>query len=820
MCRAILPPAVPLLVLSGLYLISLGCGGLPASNLQLSAQSIGPVGAISVSISPQNAVLSAGSSLQFTVTSRGPSTTDLEWRVNGVPGGNSASGTISQSGLYTAPQSVNSNVVLVVAVTSKTGPNEAGSATVSVMPELAPIAVSLTPGVARLYTSHAQQFTAIVEGTTNQGISWAVDGNEGGNSSVGTISSTGIYTAPVSEPDAPSVTVTATSSYDTGSSAAAAVTIVADPAPVTAPATTWKPTVLGVPWASDFVTIAANQINVKTDARLTVKAKGDGITDDTAAIRAAIQLASSTGGGMVYFPASNYKIVTPSAPSGAVKGSPLVVPSRVILRGDSSATSRIFVNDPQAGSETDWTGTWGGIDFQGASLSGMTDLGVYASNSSSPCALLWNRGSSGMSELFFNNLSVGLGNCRPFWLEATNDLLIQDSAIDSTNSLNSGNASQCGPVYVAGNTNVSFLKNAVTYHFGRLHMENNTNLLMQGNTVIRDALNKNMDDGTAVESGGVELSFSQNIQVLDNTIKTLNASSDETGDGEAIMSQQSTVPDVLDAGSANAITSTTLTDTSALWGPVTESRLAQYPGAVVILTGNGTGEWRTIEGVNTSTKTVTLNKPWNPVPGVGSLYSIFSWTLMNATIQGNTLIDNPNGILLYDGCYGCNVQNNTLTNSRGILLRVVDELLNSPLYPEGRRVHEVAINDSILNNTVSNTSGVRPAYIALDTEAFDPNSYSGMGMIDVQVGGNVVKPYSPSPSLTYKPGPTEITQEGLFPCFLFGPAVVKAPVTTVFQNINFWNNSQSASVTYDTYFLQFTTNACVTPSPSPAGNAP
>ena len=133
------------------------------------------------------------------------------------------------------------------------------------------------------------------------------------------------------------------------------------------------------------------------------------------------------------------------------------------------------------------------------------------------------------------------------------------------------------------------------------------------------------------------------------------------------------------------------------------------------------------------TKTLTLDQPWSPVPEVGSLYSIFVWTLMDANIQGNKLIDNPNGIVLWDGCYDCTVQNNTLTNSRGIILRTVDESLNPSLYPEGRRVHQMAIKNKILNNTVSNTSGLRPAYIALDTEAFEKNSYRGAGMIDIQV---------------------------------------------------------------------------------------
>ena len=226
MYRVTLPPAVPLLVLSGLYLISLGCGGLPSGKLPLPAPTNASAGAVSVSISPQTAALGAGNSLQFTATSSGPPTADLEWLADGVPGGNSASGTISRSGLYTAPQQVTSNATIVIAVSNKTTPTKTSSATVTVLSGLAPITVSLAPGVASLNPSQTQQFTATVKGTTNQGVSWFVNGNEGGNSSVGTISSTGTYTAPLSAPAVPSVTITAMSTYDTASSATAAVTII------------------------------------------------------------------------------------------------------------------------------------------------------------------------------------------------------------------------------------------------------------------------------------------------------------------------------------------------------------------------------------------------------------------------------------------------------------------------------------------------------------------------------------------------------------------------------------------------------------------
>jgi parallel beta-helix repeat protein len=744
----------------------------------------------------------------------GASNKQVIWSINGMQGGNTTVGTINASGLYSSPSVLPSPNAVDVTAASVAEPSISTTALITLYNPV-PSVTSVTPS-----KISAGAFKLTLNG--HNFVAGAQVWFGGGPLPTTFKSSTQLVATGVATQPGNAQVLVNNPQPGSASSVEALNVQVAAPQPVTAAPTalqtSWNPAVLGVSWASDFTTIAANQIDVKKDPRLKVKAAGDGVTDDTPAIRAAIQLASSSGGGMVYFPTGDYKIVTPS---NSARANPLVVPSRVILRGVSATTSRLFVNNTYPASETDGTWTWGGISLQGSSLSGMTDLGVYAvTSSTSPCALLWNRGSKRVSKLFFNNLDVHLGNSRSFWFEGTVNLLVQHSRFDSTASHNTGNSSQYGPISIMGNSNVSFLNNMITYHFGRLHMSNNSNLLMQRNTLIRDAENKDMEDGTAVESGGVELSFGQNIQVLDNTIQTLNAPLGEAGDGEAILSQQSTIRNVLDSGSLTAITSTTLTDTNALWGPVTASRLAQYSEVVAILTGSAAGEWRTIRGVNTSTKTLTLSQPWDPVPEVGSLYSIFAWTLMNSTIQGNTLLDNPNGIVLYDGCYDCTVQNNKLINSRGIILRTADQLLNPSLYPESRRVHHVAIRNKILNNTVSNTSGVRPAYIALDTEAFAPNSYRGLGMIDIQIGGNIVNLYSINPIKNYLPGSTEITQEGFFPCFLFGPAPIKDPVARVFQNVTFWNNSQNVAATYAPNFLPLTTHACATPSAPQSTNKP
>jgi len=68
------------------------------------------------------------------------------------------------------------------------------------------------------------QFKATVSNTTNTGVTWKVNGVAGGNASVGTISSTGMFTAPGKVPSG-STSITATSVADTTKSASANVAV-------------------------------------------------------------------------------------------------------------------------------------------------------------------------------------------------------------------------------------------------------------------------------------------------------------------------------------------------------------------------------------------------------------------------------------------------------------------------------------------------------------------------------------------------------------------------------------------------------------------
>src|SRR5256885_14810390 len=69
------------------------------------------------------------------------------------------------------------------------------------------------------------QPTATVQNTSNTAVTWQVSGVSGGNATVGTISSSVLYTAPAVVPNPATVAVTAVSQADPTKSASAQVTI-------------------------------------------------------------------------------------------------------------------------------------------------------------------------------------------------------------------------------------------------------------------------------------------------------------------------------------------------------------------------------------------------------------------------------------------------------------------------------------------------------------------------------------------------------------------------------------------------------------------
>jgi hypothetical protein len=174
---------------------------------------------ISVMVTPPSASVAVNATQQFNATVNGSSDQNVTWGVNGSVGGNSSVGFIdSVSGLYKAPNVAPTPATVTVQATSQTTPAVTGTASVTIAgTPPPPISVTISPISASVRVGRAVQFKAMVNNTTNQMVTWSA--------TAGTISTSGLYTAPSSIPSPNPVTVKAVSAADGTKSATATVKI-------------------------------------------------------------------------------------------------------------------------------------------------------------------------------------------------------------------------------------------------------------------------------------------------------------------------------------------------------------------------------------------------------------------------------------------------------------------------------------------------------------------------------------------------------------------------------------------------------------------
>ena len=158
---------------------------------------------ITITVAPTSVSLLTNATQQFTATITGSSNTGVAWSATG--------GSVSASGLYTAPNTAGTYTVKASSVADST---KSASASVTVSSSTGPVSVSIAPGSASLGLGATQQFTATVSGTSNTAVTWSA--------SEGSISSTGLYTSPNV---AGVYTVTATSAADSTQSSSVNVAV-------------------------------------------------------------------------------------------------------------------------------------------------------------------------------------------------------------------------------------------------------------------------------------------------------------------------------------------------------------------------------------------------------------------------------------------------------------------------------------------------------------------------------------------------------------------------------------------------------------------
>ena len=152
---------------------------------------------ITVRVAASGSSLTAGGTLQLLPVVTGTSQASVTWSLS------APLGSISSTGLYTAPATVPSVRTVVVTARSVADPTKFGTRTLSIYPELT---LTLAPRIATLSAAQQLQFTASVTGNTDTRVGWALSGGGGGSLSV-----TGLYTAPSTITSPQTITVMARS---------------------------------------------------------------------------------------------------------------------------------------------------------------------------------------------------------------------------------------------------------------------------------------------------------------------------------------------------------------------------------------------------------------------------------------------------------------------------------------------------------------------------------------------------------------------------------------------------------------------------------
>jgi hypothetical protein len=186
----------------------------------INAIEIVPVG--SVGVLPVAADLWASQQQQFLANVADPANPGVSWSL--TPAG---VGAITATGLYTAPASIAAPQTVTVTATNASNPVFSGAATVNLYP---PGNIAVSPASVTLSTGQTQQFTVVMSGGPGSGVVWSLS-----PAGMGTISSSGLYTAPASIYTPQTVTLTAAGN---GSTATAAILLVPTVTLTVSPATT------------------------------------------------------------------------------------------------------------------------------------------------------------------------------------------------------------------------------------------------------------------------------------------------------------------------------------------------------------------------------------------------------------------------------------------------------------------------------------------------------------------------------------------------------------------------------------------------------
>ena len=184
---------------------------------------------INVSVSPSTASIPSGYGTQaFTATVNNDfQNRGATWSLSGTGCSGITCGSLSNvtttSVTYAAPANVPSPATVALTATAIGDSTKTASATITITQGLINVAITPRRAAVTMSASQTVQFTAnVTNDPSNAGVTWQVDGNNGGNSTTGTVSPAGLYTPGT---QARQHTITAVSNANANVSASALVAV-------------------------------------------------------------------------------------------------------------------------------------------------------------------------------------------------------------------------------------------------------------------------------------------------------------------------------------------------------------------------------------------------------------------------------------------------------------------------------------------------------------------------------------------------------------------------------------------------------------------
>ena len=188
---------------------------------------------VGIAISPSSVTVQAGQYVQFNASVAGALNTSVSWSLT------PSIGTVN-NGIYTAPMTIDKVQTILLSAVSLADSAKTAQASITLAPSqpiITPVPsqpMSVSPAQVMLQPSQTQQFIATAPVGTN--VQWSISPN------VGSITTSGQYTAPSAILQAQAVTVTATAVSDPSVTASSTIKLVSvSPTPPTPPAPSSTP---------------------------------------------------------------------------------------------------------------------------------------------------------------------------------------------------------------------------------------------------------------------------------------------------------------------------------------------------------------------------------------------------------------------------------------------------------------------------------------------------------------------------------------------------------------------------------------------------